>query len=138
MGITITAIDKQKAWEVRHKVMWPEKDFDYIKLEDDDEGFHFGLFEKDKLISVISLFITNNEAQFRKFATLQHEQDKGYGSRLLEHVIKEAKNRNLKRIWCNARKNKLDFYKKFGLQETDFTFTKGGKSYVIMEKLLED
>ncbi|MEH7236826.1 GNAT family N-acetyltransferase [Bacillus sp. JJ1562] len=138
MGITITKIDKEKAWEVRHKVMWPDRDFDYIKLEDDDVGNHFGLFEEDKLISVISLFITNKVAQFRKFATLQHEQGRGYGSRLLDYVIKEAENRDLKRIWCNARKNKVDFYKKFGLQETDFTFTKGGKSYVIMEKDLEN
>lgn len=133
MKTTITKIDKEKAWDVRHTVMWPEKDFDYIKLDDDDEGIHFGLFEEGKLISVISLFINLQEAQFRKFATLQQEQGKGYGSRLLEYVIKEAKNHHLKRIWCNARHNKVDFYKKFGLHETSHRFTKGGKAYVIME-----
>lgn len=132
MGITIARIDKEEAWEVRHKVMWPDKDFDYIKLEDDDEGIHFGLFKEDILISIISLFINGEEAQFRKFATLQQEQGKGYGSTLLDYVLKEAKNRNLKRIWCNARQNKVDFYKKFGLQETSHRFIKGGKSYVIM------
>ncbi|MEH7225363.1 GNAT family N-acetyltransferase [Bacillus sp. JJ1566] len=138
MGITITKIKKEIAWEVRHKVMWPDRDFDYIKVDEDDVGFDFGLFVEDKLISVISVFTNHNEAQFRKFATLQAEQGKGYGSRLLDYVIKEAKNRDLKRIWCNARKNKVDFYKKFGLQETTFTFTKGGKSYVIMEKDLKN
>ncbi|MEH7380987.1 GNAT family N-acetyltransferase [Bacillus sp. JJ1533] len=132
----ITTINKEETWEVRHKVMWPEKDFDYIKIKEDDVGIHFGLFEEDKLISVISLFITHKEAQFRKFATLQHEQGKGYGSRLLDHVLKEAENRGLKKIWCNARQNKVDFYKKFGLTETNQTFIKGGKSYVIMEKML--
>lgn len=114
--------------------MWPDKDLDYIKLEDDDLGTHFGLFKEDILISVISLFISNEEGQFRKFATLQQEQGKGYGSMLLDYVIKEAKNRGVKRIWCNARENKVNFYKKFGLQESNYRFTKGGKSYVIMEK----
>ncbi|WP_099355655.1 GNAT family N-acetyltransferase [Fredinandcohnia onubensis] len=137
MATTITRIDKEQAWEVRHKVMWPDKDFDYIKLKDDDVGIHFGLFKDETLKSVVSLFIDNEEAQFRKFATLQNEQGQGYGSTLLDYVLKEVKNRDLKRIWCNARKNKVDFYKKFGLQETNYSFVKGGKDYVIMEKHYE-
>ena len=134
METTITKVDKEAAWELRHKVMWPDKDLDYIKLEDDDLGTHFGLFKEDILISVISLFISNEEGQFRKFATLQQEQGKGFGSMLLDYVIKEAKNRGVKRLWCNARENKVNFYKKFGLQESNYRFTKGDKSYVIMEK----
>ncbi|MBT2696624.1 GNAT family N-acetyltransferase [Bacillus sp. ISL-40] len=113
--------------------MWPDKAFDYIKLEDDHLGIHFGLFKENMLISVISLFINNEECQFRKFATLQLEQGKGHGSTLLDYVIKAAMDCGVKRIWCNARKNKMDFYKKFGLQETNYSFMKGGKSYVIME-----
>lgn len=137
MATTITRIDKEQAWEVRHKVMWPDKEFDYIKLKDDDVGIHFGLYKDDTLKSVVSLFIKNEEAQFRKFATLQNEQGQGYGSTLLDYVLKEVKYRDLKRIWCNARKNKVDFYKKFGLQETNYSFVKGGKDYVIMEKHYE-
>ena len=132
--VTIKKITKDKAWELRHKVMWPDKDFDYIKLEDDDLGIHFGLFKENILISVISLFISKEECQFRKFATLQQEQGKGYGSTLLDYVIMEAKKRGLKRIWCNARKNKVNFYKRFSLQETNDNFIKEDKSYVIMEK----
>lgn len=134
MEMEITKINKEKAWELRHKVMWPDKDLDYIKLEDDDLGIHFGLFKENILVSVISLFINNEEGQFRKFATLEQEQGKGYGSKLLDYVIKEAKDRGVKRIWCNARENKVNFYKKFGLEESNYRFTKGGKSYVIMEK----
>ena len=134
MEMEITKINKEEAWELRHKVMWPDKDLDYIKLEEDDLGIHFGLFKENILVSVISLFINNEEGQFRKFATLQQEQGKGYGSKLLDNVIKEAKDRGVKRIWCNARENKVNFYKKFGLEESNYRFTKGGKSYVIMEK----
>lgn len=136
MEITIAKVDKEKAWELRHKVMWPDKAFDHIKLEDDDLGIHFGLFKESILISIVSLFMNNEGAQFRKFATLQQEQGNGYGSVLLNYVIEEAKNRGVKRIWCNARENKVNFYKKFGLEESNYKFTKGGKSYVIMEKHL--
>jgi GNAT superfamily N-acetyltransferase len=136
METTIRKVDKQQVWELRHQVMWSDKPFDYVKLEDDDLGFHFGLIKENKLISVVSLFINNEGAQFRKFATLQQEQGKGYGSALLDAVLKEAKIRGVKRIWCNARKNKVDFYRKFGLQESKSSFIKEGRSYVIMEKYL--
>jgi len=134
METTIRKVNKEEAWELRHKVMWPHKDFDYIKLEDDAAAIHFGLFKEDTLISVISLFIDQEEGQFRKFATVQHEQGKGYGSALLNYVLREAKHYGIKRIWCNARENKVNFYKKFGLRETKSSFIKEGKSYVIMEK----
>jgi GNAT superfamily N-acetyltransferase len=136
METTIRKEDQEQEWGIRHEVMWSDKPFEYIKLEDDDIGIHFGLFKESTLVSVISLFIDNEEAQFRKFATLQEEQGKGFGSELLESVLKEAKIHGVKRIWCNARKNKVDFYKKFGLQETNSSFIKEGKSYVIMEKNL--
>jgi GNAT superfamily N-acetyltransferase len=136
MEISIRPVDKEEVWELRHKVMWADKPFDYIKLEDDDLGIHYGLFKGDILISVISLFINNGECQFRKFATLQLEQGKGYGSTLLDFVIKEAQNNGVERIWCNARKNKVNYYKKFGLQETNSSFIKEGRSYVIMETYL--
>ncbi|WP_218923552.1 GNAT family N-acetyltransferase [Bacillus sp. AFS002410] len=136
MEITIKQVDKEEVWEIRHKVMWPDKPFDYIKLNDDDLGMHFGLFKESTLISVISLFISNNECQFRKFATLSQEQGKGYGSTLLDYVLKEVNNNGVKKIWCNARINKANFYKKFALQETNASFIKDGKQYVIMEKYI--
>ncbi|WP_425262734.1 GNAT family N-acetyltransferase [Paenibacillus thermotolerans] len=115
--------------------MWPERDIDYVKLQDDDKGAHYGLFIGERLASVVSLFVDGEEAQFRKFATVQALQGKGYGSRLLHHVLEAAERAGVKRIFCNARKEKADFYRKFGLQETDCTFVKGGKEYIVMEKL---
>lgn len=130
----IQEITQEQAWQIRHKVMWPNKPFDYIKVEGDDRAIHYGFFENTKLISVISLFINDQEAQFRKFATITEEQNKGYGSILLKHTLKQAKLAGVRRVWCNARANKRAFYNKFGLQESDRRFSKGGKEYVIMEK----
>jgi GNAT superfamily N-acetyltransferase len=130
--LDIRSIDKENAWRIRHKVMWPDRELEYVQLEDDDVGRHYGLFVGERLVSVVSLFIDQDEAQFRKFATLEAEQGKGYGSRLLRHVMEEAEHVGVKRIWCNARREKAAFYRKFGLRETDRTFEKGGKEYVIM------
>ncbi|MNO12372.1 N-acetylglutamate synthase [compost metagenome] len=132
----IQKVHKEAVWQLRHEVMWPDRELDYVKLEDDDHGMHYGLFGEEQLISVISLFIGGNEAQFRKFATRKEQQGQGYGSRLLQHVLDEAERIGVNRIFCNARSNKVAFYKKFGLIEVDGTaFSKGGKEYIIMEKL---
>ncbi len=108
----------------------------YVKLTNDEKGIHYGLFVDSELISVVSLFIFPEQktAQFRKFATLKNYQGKGYGSQLLNYVINEAKGQKITKIWCNARIEKIAFYKKFGLQETKHTFVKNNMLYVIMEK----
>lgn len=135
MHLEIKRIVKEQAWQLRHEVMWPDQEFDYIKLEDDDEGTHYGLFEGEELISVVSVFIRGDQAQFRKFATLSTRQSKGYGSKLLHYVFAELERQGVKRIYCNARVEKATFYNKFGLAATDETFRKGGKDYVVMERL---
>ncbi|SES65280.1 Acetyltransferase (GNAT) domain-containing protein [Natronincola peptidivorans] len=130
----IKRIEKEETWPLRHKVLWPNKGIEHIKLKDDDNGIHFGLFYEGNLISVISLFIDQDRGQFRKFATHHEEQGKGYGSKLLLHLIEEAKKLGVKVVWCNARKDKCDYYKKFGLAETEKVFSKDGTQYIIMEK----
>lgn len=41
--MNVQSIKKEQAWEVRHTVMWPDKDFSYIQLKDDPSGIHYGL-----------------------------------------------------------------------------------------------
>ncbi|WP_268123538.1 GNAT family N-acetyltransferase [Roseivirga pacifica] len=132
----IKPIPHEETWQIRHNVMWPDKPFDYVKLPNDELGKHYGLFVGDKMVAIISLFIEGRSAQFRKFATIISEQGKGYGAKLLAHIMQEATHLNIDVVWCNARVDKTEFYKKFGLQPTDQTFRKGGIDYVIMEKRL--
>ncbi|UQZ37702.1 GNAT family N-acetyltransferase [Paenibacillus sp. PK3_47] len=114
--------------------MWPDRELDYVKLKDDDKAIHYGLYEEDWLVSVVSLFIDGREAQFRKFATAAAEQGKGYGTLLLNYMLGEAERSGVHRVICNARSHKAAFYQKFGLIVTDRTFTKGGKEYIVMER----
>ncbi len=134
--ISIKPIEAKQAWPIRHKVMYPEMEYDDVKLPKDADGQHFGLFDGDQLVSVVSFFPEGEEAQFRKFATLAEKQGKGYGAMLLEFLIDLAKAAGIKRLWCNARQSALGFYQKHGFKETDRKFHQDGHDFVIIERSL--
>ena len=135
---SIEQIPPYLVWPLRQQVMYPEMTIEDVKLENDSNGIHFGLFDHNKLISVISVFENGDGIQYRKFATLNEYQGKGYGSTLLEFVINFSKEQGCKRLWCNARKNVSGFYKKFGFTETTQTFIQNGYEFIIMELYLQD
>jgi predicted GNAT family N-acyltransferase len=116
--------------------MWPNKPLSYVQLVNDSDGLHYGLFSNNQLVSVVSLFIDGNKAQFRKFATLQKEQGNGFGTKLLQFMFDQIDKSKVLKVWCNARIEKTTFYRRFGMLETNETFQKGGKDYVIMEMYL--
>ncbi|MBD8348762.1 MULTISPECIES: GNAT family N-acetyltransferase [unclassified Dysgonomonas] len=120
--------------EIRHKVMYPDKDKDYVILPDDDKGLHIGYYKEGILVSVLSLFLNNRELQFRKFATLPEYQGQGYGTELVKWVLDYAKDMQFDRVWCNSRIEKTDFYKKFDFVETDEIFEKDGRKFIILER----
>ncbi|PTS94877.1 N-acetyltransferase [Pedobacter sp. HMWF019] len=131
--IQIEQIQPSLTWRIRHEAMYPDMPYDSVKLDNDDDGIHFGLYADGQLSSVVSLFEQGDTYQFRKFATLPEAQGKGYGSQLLAHLIAFIKKTGAKKIWCNARVNAASFYAKFGFQKTDTTFFQNGFDFVIME-----
>jgi len=134
MTTKIIEITAEQTIPIRHKVMWPNQPLEFVKLPEDDKGLHYGLYVDDQLTSIISLFINGKEAQFRKFATLESHQGKGYGSILLNEIMQIAATESLTKIWCNARQSKTNYYTKFGMKVTNKTYVKGGIDFVIMER----
>ncbi|WP_241461447.1 GNAT family N-acetyltransferase [Aquimarina macrocephali] len=130
----IKQITSSETLPIRHKVMWPNKPIEYVELPNDENARHFGLFVNGEITSIISLFIENNEVQFRKFATLIEFQGLGYGTILLKSIIDLIEKEGIKKLWCNARVEKSKFYERFDLKPTDKKFEKGGIEYIIMEK----
>lgn len=122
--------------EIRHQVMYPEKDRESVALSDDNKALHIGYYVDEKPVSVFSIFLNNGELQFRKFATLQEYQNKGYGTKLMEWLLDYMKDLQFSRIWCNSRIEKTNYYKKFGFTETNETFDKDGYTFIIVEKKL--
>lgn len=131
--IQIEQIRPDLTWRIRHEVMYPDLPLDAIKLANDNDGIHFGLFANNQLTSIVSLFNSGNVYQFRKFATIVESQGKGYGSLLLDHIINYVKSFGAGKLWCNARVSAIPFYNKFGFVQTDKFSTNNGIDFVIME-----
>jgi len=130
----IKQINASETLLIRHKVMWPDKPIEYVELPNDEDGRHFGLFVNGELTSIISLFVTDNEAQFRKFATVVEFQGLGYGTILIERIVDLVDKEGIRKLWCNARVEKSNFYERFNFKPTDKKYEKGGIEFVIMEK----
>jgi phosphoribosylformimino-5-aminoimidazole carboxamide ribotide isomerase len=135
-NIHISEVPIETIWNMRQTVMYPDEPLDFVKLENDSLGIHLGLYEDDTLVSVISLFEEEGSVQFRKFATAIPSQGKGFGTRLLTHVMDWAVENKKKSIWCNARLSATALYQKFGMRPTGETWEKWGIEFIKMEKQL--
>lgn len=128
----IWAIAPSHTYLLRHEVLWPDKPLDYVKLDEDATGYHYGAFFDDQLVGVISLFVAGDEARFRKFAVMPAYQRQGIGSALLHYVVAEARRLGAHRLWCDARQDSAAFYARFSLQPEGVVFYKGSIPYVRM------
>ena len=136
MAIVVEQIFPSLTWRIRHLAMYPDQPFEFVKLENDFEGIHFGIYVNHELTGVVSLFINGKVGQFRKLAVLPEAQRQGLGKKLMEYLIDFCIVQKLTKLWCNARVNAKDFYTSFGFNETDKTYTADGYDFVIMEKEL--
>ena len=136
MSIEIKKVSVEDILPIRHKVLWPDKPFEFVKVEGDEEGIHFGLYEDSILVTIISLFAEGKSLRFRKFATLPDYQNRGLGKMMILKVIEYAKKNNFERLWCDARTDALNFYERVGFKKFSEPFFKEEIEYYKIEKLL--
>jgi len=114
----INAID---TYPVRQEVLRKGKPIETceFKGDDDENTMHFGLYQKEQLIGIISifkeknnLFQEKNQFQIRGMAVLEEFQGKGFGAELVKVVENHCINLNVDLIWFNAREIAVTFYKK--------------------------
>ncbi|MBC8151736.1 MAG: GNAT family N-acetyltransferase [Bacteroidetes bacterium] len=134
--VSIRPIPFDQTYALRHTVLWPDQPPAYVHLDDDPTGYHFGAFYQDELVAVISLFVQDGTGRFRKFATRPDRQRQGIGTRLLHHVMAEARRLGATTLWCDARLDTADFYRKFGMQPEGHIFYKGDIPYTRMRTSL--
>lgn len=136
MGVEIKKVSIEDILPIRHKVLWPDKPFEFVKVEGDEVGVHFGLYEDSKLVTIISLFVEGKSLRFRKFATLPEYQNRGLGKKMILKVIDYAKENSFERLWCDARTDALNFYERVGFKKFSEPFFKENIEYCKIEKIL--
>ncbi len=136
--IHIEQIAPELTWRLRRDVLYPNKSFYDMGMEEDSNGYHFGAFTDNQLVGVVSLFANGTDCQFRKLAISNSFQNNGYGRLLLKHMVCFAKSNGAIRIWCNARTTAIGFYLKTGFTKTGRTFSKNGFDYEIMESFFDN
>ncbi|RFS21090.1 1-(5-phosphoribosyl)-5-[(5-phosphoribosylamino)methylideneamino]imidazole-4-carboxamide isomerase [Chitinophaga silvatica] len=129
----IRSISADDTLQLRRDVLYPGHSLDAVKVEDDENGLHFGVFEGGELVTVVSLFLGRGTAQFRKLATTPAAQGKGFGKAILAHLTSICSNENISLLWCNARDTAVSFYDKLGYTKNGDFFIKDGISFIRME-----
>lgn len=136
--MTVNEANYEDVLRIRQQALYPDKDIDFVKLSDDDQGIHMGVYDRGLIVAVVSIFMSvDRSVQFRKLAVLPEEQRKGYGSVLVKWLADYAFDVKLSRLWCNARKEAVGFYKERGMDETSEQFERNGYEYVVMEKVFK-
>ncbi|GAA6167223.1 GNAT family N-acetyltransferase [Sessilibacter corallicola] len=129
---------KKITWEdtipIRHQVLWPDKNPEFCIVEGDARALHYGIFLDAELVCVASIYISENSARLRKFATLKEHQNKGVGSYMLNYLLSHLKESRIDHLWFDARESVLDFYRRFGLISTGDRFYKSGVPYFKMSQ----
>ena len=134
--LSIRSITSEQTYPLRHSVLWSDKPFDYVKVENDAEGHHFGAFRSEELIAVISLFVDGEVGRFRKFAARPDCQRQGIGTLLLNCVIAEARRLGATTLWCDARLESAAFYQRFDMEAASDVFYKGPIAYAKFSRTL--
>lgn len=142
----IKKITAETTFSVRNPVLRPNLDVESCRFEGDNllSTTHFGFYDDEKLVGIVSVFEKTNENwkenrqfQIRGMAVLDDFQKKGIGEKLVQTVINFAKEKEVKVIWFNARKNAVPFYEKldFHIHGTAFEIEGIGTHYVMYQLL---
>ncbi|SEB35039.1 Predicted N-acyltransferase, GNAT family [Tenacibaculum sp. MAR_2009_124] len=129
MEFTVEKIEAKETYALRKKILREGIDLPYKFDRDlDRDTFHFGVLKDGKLIGIASFMKSKNDLfssdqyQLRGMATSEEVRGIGAGKILINTAIDLLKNKGIKQVWCNARKEATTFYKKLGFKVTGNLF----------------
>jgi len=145
-NIKIKPITGNETTSIRHAVLRKGKPIEACSIPQDDlkSSFHFGLFYKNKLVGVCTFVIDQspyfkdlNQYRLRAMGVLEQYQGLNFGKQLLNYGVSFLKEKNVDRLWFNARIIAVNFYKKNGFETIGdiFDIPNVGDHYVMHKKL---
>lgn len=133
----IAPITLEQCLDLRQKVLWPDLPTEALRIPEDDSSTarHYGLFDNGKLISCLSLFVTDTQSwQIKKFATLEEYQSRGYGTQLLQQTLAMIDTAGISQVTLESRRSAVRFYQKSGFQICSDAYTRNGIEFVLMQR----
>jgi predicted GNAT family N-acyltransferase len=107
----------------------PELDFD----GQDHEAVHVLIADNEDYVGTGRML---NDGHLGRLAVLKEYRGQGFGAEIVRALIKEAKNRNFKRVYLGAQRHAVGFYKKLGFSEYGEPFFEVNIEHVHMERSL--
>ena len=146
--IKISEITAEQTYPIRQTVLRQNEPLEkcIYPFDTDDSTLHFGLFESDLLVGIISIFETKKELfvddkqyQIRGMAVLENHQKKGYGGALVRHAVSQLQKEKNFLVWFNARIIAVGFYEKLNFEKIGdlFEIVPIGDHYVMFKRYRE-
>jgi len=145
-NIKIEVITGEQTLPVRHAVLRKGKPIEACPIPEDnlETTYHFGLFYNKKLVAVSSFvadkspyFEESNQYRLRAMGVLEDYQGLKLGRQLLNFGVHFLKEKNVERLWFNARIIAVNFYKNNGFDTIGniFDIPKVGDHFVMHKKI---
>lgn len=142
--ISIKKITAEETYPIRLEILRKNIPLPYKFNGDfDNETFHLGAFDNEKLISVSSFMKVDNpqfvgkQYQLRGMATVNEYQGTGTGKLMMQKSFEILDELNTQYLWCNARVIAVNFYKKQGFNAVGelFEIPLVGPHFVMVKKI---
>lgn len=121
--IIIKKITPNNTYPLRLAVLKTCDEYEYKYQGDFDlDTIHFGAFLNTKLVGIVSVMkiadklFKGNQFQLRGMAVDTNFQGHTIGKKLVINVLHYCKIKQGTLLWCNARKNAVNFYLKQGFK----------------------
>jgi len=147
MDMKILRINAADTYDIRHKMLragFPRETVHFPK-DDDDQTFHLGAFDGNKLVSVASFYFENHpdliddeyQYRLRGMATLPEYQGQGHSRALLKMAFPIIKLNQCTLLWCNARVTAIGFYQKVAFEKMGepFNIPQVGEHILMFHKV---
>ena len=127
----IRSISSTQTFEIRQPILRAGQPLESCKFigDEDLETLHFGAYEEERLIGVLSCYVNNGthfnqgkNYQIRGVAVVEKLQQKGIGKALMLYAEQLLKTKVCNHIWLNARVTASSFYTKLGYLEIGTVF----------------
>ncbi len=124
--VRIAPITALATHELRQSILRPHQTLAEMAYPgDDDSGtIHFGAFDREKLIGIVSLYVEPlpdepqpTDLRFRGMAVDADRQLGGVGRLLIEACIAHARDAGGRVLWCNARTSAAGFYERLNFAQ---------------------